>query len=70
MTLLLNPGAPLRVALPLVGLCTRSELLQLARGPDVPTIVRITANELVERRPPLFGDDCGDSEPPEERLLQ
>jgi hypothetical protein len=70
MTVLLNPGAPLRVALPLVGLCTRSELLQLARGADVPTIVRITANELVERRPPLFGDEGGESEPPEERLLQ
>lgn len=70
MTVLLNPGAPLRVTLPLVGLCTRSELLQLSRGPDVPTIVRITANELVERRPPLFGDESGESEPPEERLLQ
>jgi hypothetical protein len=53
MTVLLNPGSPPAIALPLVGLCTRSELLELARGADVPTILRITANELVERRPPL-----------------
>jgi hypothetical protein len=53
MTVLLNPGSPPAIALPLVGLCTRVELLELARGADVPTILRITANELVERRPPL-----------------
>lgn len=53
MTVLLNPGSPPAIALPLVGLCTRAELLELARGADVPAILRITANELVERRPPL-----------------
>jgi hypothetical protein len=50
-------------------LCTRSELLELARGPDVPVILRITANELADRRPPLFGDAAWDSEPPD-GLLQ
>lgn len=71
MTVLLNPGSPPRVAVPLVGLCTRSELLELARGADVPVILRITANELAERRPPLFGENASEraSEPPE-RLLQ
>jgi hypothetical protein len=64
MSVLLNPGSPLRVAVPLVGLCTRSELLELARGADVPTILRITANELAERRPPLFGEMARDSEKP------
>jgi hypothetical protein len=72
MTVLLNPGSPARVSLPLVGLCTRTELLEVARGADVPVILRITANELAERRPPLFGE-CADaergSEPPV-RLLQ
>lgn len=57
MSVLLNPGAPPRVALPLVGLCTRTELMQIARGADVPVILRITAGELLERRPPMFGDD-------------
>jgi hypothetical protein len=69
MTVLLNPGSPPRVSVPLVGLCTRSELLELARATDVPTILRITANELADRRPPLFGENARDSEKPE-RLLQ
>jgi hypothetical protein len=73
MTVLLNPGSPPRVARPLVGLCTRSELLEIARGADVPVILRITANELAERRPPLFGENASErgSEPPSgPRLLQ
>jgi hypothetical protein len=69
MSVLLNPGSPPRVALPLVGLCTRTELRQLTQGADVPTILRITAGELAERRPPLFGENARDTEPPE-RLLQ
>jgi hypothetical protein len=69
MTVLQNPGSPTRVALPLVGLCTRTELLELSRGADVPVILRITANELAERRPPLFGESARDSEHPE-GLLQ
>jgi hypothetical protein len=72
MTVLLNPGSPPRVSLPLVGLCTRTELLEVARGADVPVILRITANELAERRPPLFGQSADaerGSEPPE-RVLQ
>lgn len=68
-SVLLNPGSPPRVALPLVGLCTRSELRELLRGADVPAILRITAGELADRRPPLFGGDAErDSERPE--LLQ
>src|SRR5688572_25926721 len=70
-TVLLNPGSPPRVSLPLVGLCTRTELLEVARGADVPVILRITANELADRRLPLFGESAAErgSEPPE-RLLQ
>jgi hypothetical protein len=56
MTILQNPGSPPRVALPLVGLCTRPELLAVAGSANVPVILRITANELAERRPPLFGE--------------
>jgi hypothetical protein len=72
MSVLQNPGAPLGVALPLVGLCTRSELLQLARGADVPAIVRITASELAERRPPLWDPSWDEEQDPEapERVLQ
>jgi hypothetical protein len=69
MSVLLNPGSPARVALPLVGLCTRTELRQLTQGADVPTILRITAHELAERRPPVFGESARESDPPE-GLLQ
>lgn len=62
---LFNPGSPPHVALPLVGLCTRAELLELVRSPDVPTIVRITAKELAELRPPLGERDPCDGAPPE-----
>jgi hypothetical protein len=71
MSVLLNPGSPARVALPLVGLCTRGELLEVSRSADVPTILRITANELADRRPPLFGEHASEhpSDAPD-RLLQ
>jgi hypothetical protein len=49
MTVLLNPGSPRRVAVPLVGISTRSELIELARAVGVPTILRITSS----RRPRL-----------------
>ncbi len=74
MSVLSNPGSPPAVALPLVGLCTRAELLELMRGGDVPVIVRVTAGELVQRRLPLREPE--DSEPPgsgpgpSERILQ
>lgn len=72
MSVLLNPGSPPRVAIPLVGLCTRTELLELVRGADVPTILRITAQELAERRPPLFGASSGSERPSDAppRVLQ
>lgn len=73
MTVLLNPGSPPRVSVPLIGLCTRTELLELARAADVPVILRITAGELAERRPPVFGESGeggSESAPGSERLLQ
>jgi hypothetical protein len=80
MSVLQNPGSPAKVALPLVGLCTKTELLQLVRGADVPTIVRITAGELAARRAPLWGpegdqgqddeDDKDGAETKSERILQ
>lgn len=59
MTILLNPGSPPAIAVPLVGLCTRAELLELSRGADVPAILRITAAELAARRPPLEWSEPG-----------
>lgn len=51
MSILQNPGAPPSVAVPLVGLCTTSELIDVSRAGDVQAIVRLTAGELLELRP-------------------
>lgn len=51
MSILQNPGAPPAVAVPLVGLCTTPELAEIVRACDVQAIVRLTASELLERRP-------------------
>jgi hypothetical protein len=51
MSILQNPGAPPAVAVPLVGLCTSAELGEIVRACDVQAIVRLTASELLERRP-------------------
>jgi hypothetical protein len=53
MAILLNPGTPSHIAMPLVILCTRQELRELADAADIPLVLRVTARELFERKPPL-----------------
>jgi hypothetical protein len=53
LALLFNPGCPPELSIPLLGLCVRSELDQLVHSPDTPVVLRATAFELLERRPPL-----------------
>ncbi|WP_437780624.1 hypothetical protein [Sorangium sp. So ce1097] len=53
MAIVQNPGAPPEVAVPMVRLLLRPELLQLVAAPDVPAVVRAAARELLERRPPV-----------------
>lgn len=53
MALVLNPGCPPAVGVPLLGLLTRPELGEVARAVDLPPVVRATARELFELRPPL-----------------
>jgi hypothetical protein len=52
LAILLNPGSPSRIAIPLLPLCTRGELLEVLRS-DTSAVLRTTAHELIERRPPL-----------------
>lgn len=54
LSVLFNPGSPLGVTVPLIGLSTRDELQDLTRGADLPALVRVTATELLERRPPVW----------------
>ena len=53
LTLLLNPGTPEAVSMPLLAVCTRCELLEVVHGVDAPLALRGSAQELLERSPPL-----------------
>lgn len=53
MAIVQNPGSPAELAVPMVRLLIRPELLQLLAAADVPAIVRAAAKELLERRPPV-----------------
>jgi hypothetical protein len=53
LSLLLNPGTPEAVSMPLLAVCTRCELLDVVHGADAPLTLRASAQELLERSPPL-----------------
>jgi len=53
MTLLFNPATPLSISMPLLAVCTRAELLEILDSADTAPVLRVTAHELIERRPPL-----------------
>jgi hypothetical protein len=53
MTLLHNPGTPSGIALPLLALCKRNELVEVLDNPALSGALRTTARELLDRRPPL-----------------
>jgi hypothetical protein len=50
LTMLLNPGTPEHIAVPLLGACTRSELREVLQSADTPVLLRATAAELLLRR--------------------
>jgi hypothetical protein len=56
MAILLNPGSPPEVAIPLLGLCTREELQDALRSTETSLVLRATARELLARKPPMPGD--------------
>ncbi len=60
LALLLNPGSPPAIAVPLLAVCTRSELLEVVHAVDSNIVLRATALELLERRPPLAEPDSAD----------
>jgi hypothetical protein len=53
MAIVQNPGAPPEVAVPMIGLLIRPELVQVLAATDVPAVVRAAATELLQRRPPV-----------------
>jgi hypothetical protein len=52
MAVVLNPGSPAEVSVPMLGLLIRPELEEVLRAADVPAVVRATAQDLLDRRPP------------------
>lgn len=64
MALLLNPGSPAEIVLPLLAVCTRGELREVAAQNDADGVLRAAARELLKRHPPLE-EPC-----PRPRLLQ
>jgi hypothetical protein len=53
MAIALNPGSPPAVSVPMLGLMMRPELGEVVRAADLPAVVRATARELYQLRPPL-----------------
>ncbi len=53
MSVLLNPGSPPEIAVPLLALCTRNQLQEVVSSADTALHLRATASELLVRRPPL-----------------
>jgi hypothetical protein len=53
MAIVMNPGTPSELAVPLLSLLIRPELSQVVGAPAVPAIVRAAAKDLLERRPPV-----------------
>lgn len=60
LAILLNPGSPATVAMPLLAACTRGELIEVVHGVDTSKVLRATARELLARRPPLEQSDAAD----------
>ena len=60
LSILFNPGSPPTLVMPLLGLCTRVELKQVIENTKAHKVLRTTALELLERRPPLGGPDDAD----------
>ena len=60
MALLLNPGSPPSVVMPLLAACTRGELVEIVHSADSNKVLRATAHELLSRRPPLEQSDAAD----------
>jgi hypothetical protein len=53
LALLLNPGTPPSISMPLLSVCNRCDLLEVVHGADAPLALRGAARELLERSPPL-----------------
>lgn len=57
--LVLNPHTPAAVAVPILSLLLRHELVEVTEATSLPALIRAAAIELLERRPPIRHDETG-----------
>jgi hypothetical protein len=53
LAIIYSPASPSHIAVPLIALLTRPELEEIADSPSIHVVLRGTAQEFLERRPPL-----------------
>lgn len=58
LSMICNPGTPTALSVPLLHLCHRGELRQILQAVDTLPVLRATANELLERMPPLSVEEA------------
>jgi hypothetical protein len=61
LAIILNPGSPPEIAMPLLPVCKRTELEEVVQATETSMVLRATALELLERRPPIQGVDRADA---------
>jgi hypothetical protein len=61
LSLILNPNTPPEIAMPLLAVCKRTELREVIASSEANRVLRATALELFERRPPIRGVDRADA---------
>jgi len=57
LSIILNPGSPPEIAIPLLAVCNREELRDVLQSTDTSMVLRGTAQELLARRPPMPEDE-------------
>src|SRR6478735_9427613 len=58
LSLLFNPGSPPVMTMPLLAVCTRSELTEVLHHSESSNVLRGAAHELLERLPPLRASEA------------
>ncbi len=61
LSIVLNPGSPPEIAIPLLSVCTRTDLIDAIKSTETSMVLRGTAVELLEHRPPIKGPDLADA---------
>ena len=61
LALVLNPGTPPHISMPLLVVGNRRDLMEVVATTTVPRLLRVTARDLLGKRPPLERKDSADA---------